>query len=194
MQEIIRVARDKRLIIICSIHQPSSKVYNRFNQIMILSKGCEVFTGDAKDAAKYFESIGRPTPPATNPAEHFLDLVNSDFSSDKDVDRILHQWESTKGNINKSAHHAPIMADDEQSGVADGQKRANAKEVVIMFRRHMTLIVRDPVLYLGQCAIFLIANLVFEFVYWNARDFTQDQAQNKLWINLWFIAVPSQSE
>ena len=96
MQEITRVAREERLIILCTIHQPSTKVYNGFDQIMILSKGREAFAGNVSDAAPYFEYIGHPVPPATNPAEHFLDLVNSDFSSSEDVDRILDTWERPK--------------------------------------------------------------------------------------------------
>jgi hypothetical protein len=34
---------------------------------MILSKGREAFTGDVKDAAPYFDSIGYPLPVQTNP-------------------------------------------------------------------------------------------------------------------------------
>ena len=92
MQEIIRVAREERIIILCSIHQPSTKVYNGFDQIMILSKGREAFVGSVEDATPHFGSIGHPLPPATNPAEHFLDLVNSDFSTSEEVDNILDAW------------------------------------------------------------------------------------------------------
>ena len=94
------------------------------------------------------------------------------------------------------AKTAPTAATnrDEHTGVPHVTSRSFAKEAAIMFRRHATLIVRDPVLYLGRCVIFLVATLVFAFVYWNARHFTQDQAQNKLWAMIWFISVPTQSE
>ena len=58
MNEIVRVAKDERLIILCTIHQPSTKVYNGFDEVMILSKGREAFTGRVTDSAPYFESIG----------------------------------------------------------------------------------------------------------------------------------------
>ena len=67
MQEIVSVARSENLIVMCTIHQPSTKVYNGFDQVMILSKGREAFTGDVKDAAPYFDSIGYPLPVQTNP-------------------------------------------------------------------------------------------------------------------------------
>lgn len=77
MHEIVRVAKDERLIIVCTIHQPSTKVYNGFDKVMILSKGREAFAGDVTDAIPYFDSIGSPCPANTNPAEFFLDLVNA---------------------------------------------------------------------------------------------------------------------
>ena len=68
MQEIVRVAKEERLIIMCSIHQPSTKVYNGFDKLMILSRGREAFSGDLSDAPTYFESIGSAVPDQMNPA------------------------------------------------------------------------------------------------------------------------------
>lgn len=195
MQEITRVAREERLIIVCTIHQPSTKVYNGFDQVMIMSKGREAFSGNVEDAAPYFNSIGHAVPPATNPAEHFLDLVNSDFSSSQEVDDILQNWEQRKPDgLNASAHGSAVMEDDSDvtQGVESVARRSLAREIAIMFRRHSKLIIRDPVLYLGRCFVFLVSNMIFGFVYWNARAFSQDQATNKLWIAIWYIGVPTQ--
>ena len=192
MQEIIRVAREERLIILCTIHQPSTKVYNGFDQVMILSQGREAFAGSVADAAPYFDSIGYPVPPSTNPAEHFLDLVNSDFSSSDEVEKILETWESRRSDgINGSLHGIQNEELDVSEGVDGHSSRPLIREVIIMFRRHATLIIRDPILYLGRSLIFLVANLVFGFVYFNARTSSQDQAVNKMWIVIWYMGVAS---
>jgi ABC-type multidrug transport system ATPase subunit len=68
MQEIVRVAKEENLIILCTIHQPSTKVYQGFDEVMVLSKGREAYTGNVKESVPYFESIGYPLPPQTNPA------------------------------------------------------------------------------------------------------------------------------
>ena len=68
MQEIVRVAKDERIIILCTIHQPSTKVYNGFDETMIMSRARTAYIGDVKEAAPYFERIGHPIPPQTNPA------------------------------------------------------------------------------------------------------------------------------
>ena len=199
MEEIIRVAKEENLVIVCTIHQPSSKVYNGFDEVMIMSKGREAFSGPVGDAVPYFEEIGHPLPPATNPAEHFLDLVNSDFSSEEDVNNILDTWAERKPGGNNSSHHGDKKALDDgdnegAEGVVDPTSRSLSNEIGIMFRRHTTLVVRDPVLYLGRCLIFLVSNIIFGVVYWNARKNTQDQAVNKMWITIWFVGVPSNSE
>lgn len=192
MQEIVRVAKDERLITICTIHQPSTKIYNAFDQVMILSKGREAYTGDVKEAVTYFEDIGFPLPVQMNPAEHFLDLVNADFSDDAAVDKILDTWQEKRPEAGSSHHNKnEVDADDDaQEGVTDMKRAPLRVEMSIMFRRHFALIVRDPILYLGRCVVFLVANGIFGLVYLKARKFDQDQALNKMWIQVWFAAVP----
>jgi hypothetical protein len=158
---------------------------------MILSKGREAFAGNVNDAAPYFETIGYPVPPATNPAEHFLDLVNSDFSSSEEVDSILNVWEEGKTKRLSSQHGSANLEGVLDKTLVDPDTRSIFREMSIMFRRHTTLILRDPVLYFGRALIFLFANMFFAFVYWNARKNTQDQATNKMWLTIWFIGVPS---
>lgn len=194
MQEIIRVAKEERIIILATIHQPSSKVYEGFDQVMLLSKGREAFSGDVEDACPYFETIGHPVPPATNPAEHFLDLVNADFSSSEEVDKVLDSWSVNKPEERFSSHGKRAVINNgegQESGLVDPIVRGLLREMAIMFRRHTLLIVRDPVLYFGRSVVFLLANTFFAIVYWNAREYTQDQASNKMWLNIWFVGVPS---
>ena len=92
MQEIVRVAKEERLIVICTIHQPSTKVFNGFDQLMILSRGRTAFVGNVEDAVPHFAQLGHHCPPAINPAELILDLVNSDFSPEEHVKGILDAW------------------------------------------------------------------------------------------------------
>lgn len=143
------------------------------------------------DAVDYFSSIGYPCPPATNPAEFYLDLINSDFSDEAAVTSILDTWEEKKPDAGSSHHQVKGFAEDEKEGVTVVKRAGLMAEMQIMLRRHSTMVVRDPVLYIGRTIIFLVSCMVFGFVYWSARSFTQDQSLNKMWVSIWFIAVPS---
>lgn len=64
---------------------------------MLLSGGKTCYYGPVKDVPPYFGGIGYPVPAQTNPAEFILDIVSSDFASDKpsmqdDVTKIQTAW------------------------------------------------------------------------------------------------------
>lgn len=117
--------------------------------------------------------------------------MNSDFSSQDEVNKLLDTWEehNPANTISVSEHDD----EDVQDGVTGGSGRSFIEDLAIMFRRHSSLIVRDPVLYLGRCVMILITNLVFAFVYWNARKWEQSQAPNKHFLNIWFAGVATNS-
>ncbi|KAL7574130.1 hypothetical protein ACA910_014815 [Epithemia clementina (nom. ined.)] len=193
MQEIVRVAKEERIITVCTIHQPSTKVYNNFDQVMIMSRGRIAYVGEKNDAVPYFDSIGHSLPHNTNPAEFFLDLVNSDFSDEAAVAGILDMWEEKgEGGVQSSHHSTGKGVDNDQEGVVNLEKKAMAPEILILFRRHFTLIVRDPILYIGRCLVFFVSCLIFSLVYLKARKDDQDQVQNKFWIAIWLVGVPTQ--
>lgn len=114
-------------------------------------------------------------------------MVNSDFSDESEVTAILDAWEENKAESLHSSRHGTVATEknEGQDGIVKVQGIPLAKEIGIMFRRHFQLIVRDPILYIGRCAIFLFMCLVFSLVYLNARDDSQDQVLNKFWIMVW---------
>ena len=120
--------------------------------------------------------------------EFFLDLVNSDFSDEAEITRILDTWEEKRPGAG-STHHKKGLGEEEdaQEGVVRSKRAPLRKELAIMFRRHALMIVRDPILYIGRCLVFFVSCLIFAFVYWSGRDYTQDQAINKFWVNVWYV-------
>lgn len=83
-----------------------------------------------------------------------MDLVNADFSDDAQVDRILDTWEELRPGANNSSHHrvkgfSSDDDDDGQMGVTENKRAPIWKEIPIMFRRHIMLIVRDRTYFVG---------------------------------------------
>ena len=119
--------------------------------------------------------------------QYFLDLVNSDFSEESEVTAVLDAWEENKAESLHSSRHGTVATENNegQEGIVKVKRTPLATEIGIMFRRHAQLIVRDPILYVGRCAIFLFMCLVFSLVYLKARDNSQDQVLNKFWIMVW---------
>eukprot|EP01135_Chromosphaera_perkinsii_P006886 Nk52_evm41s621 gene=Nk52_evmTU41s621 len=70
--------------IIATIHQPSSSTFELFDKLMLLAYGRTVYFGDREKATSYFAAKGYTCPEFENPAEYFVNIMNADFSNDKD--------------------------------------------------------------------------------------------------------------
>ena len=75
MEVLNKLAKERRMTIIASIHQPRSTIFALFQKLMILQKGETAFFGDASVAQAYFEGQGFPLPMGFNPPDFFIDVV-----------------------------------------------------------------------------------------------------------------------
>lgn len=191
VDELRALAKSEKIIIITSIHQPSTKVYNKFDLVMLLSKGKQAYMGKAADASKYFANIGHPMEEMTNPAEFLLDLVNADFSSDESVDKILEEWNEYKAlepSVGLQKRRDSVLIRNSFHELATNQ-RSLVHELKVLFQRHAFMIVRDPFLYIGRSVVILAASSVFALAYWSSRERVQDQAVNYYFANAWFLSI-----
>ncbi|RYP73544.1 hypothetical protein DL771_003583 [Monosporascus sp. 5C6A] len=78
--------------ILCTIHQPSAMLFQRFDRLLFLAKGGKtVYFGDigenSKTMTSYFERNGAPPcPPDANPAEWMLSAIGAAPGSTTEVD------------------------------------------------------------------------------------------------------------
>ena len=77
-----KVAKRNSIIVIASIHQPSSSTFALFDTLLLLSAGKTCYYGPVDEVGPYFDAIGFPVPLQFNVAEFVLDLVNVDFTDD----------------------------------------------------------------------------------------------------------------
>lgn len=61
---------------VTTIHQPSSRIFNKFDKLILLGRGSSLYFGKASEAMMYFSSIGCAPLIAMNPAEFLIDLAN----------------------------------------------------------------------------------------------------------------------
>ncbi|CAF0837440.1 unnamed protein product [Adineta steineri] len=65
--------------VITSIHQPSSQIFQSFDQLILLADGKTIFMGKPSNALDYFATMGHQSPEQYNPADYVMDLVNQDM-------------------------------------------------------------------------------------------------------------------
>jgi len=69
-----RLAQQGRTLI-CTIHQPSYKIFRLFDRLVLLSLGHVVYNGKIEDVEAYFSSIGYDCPRGENPIDFFMAVV-----------------------------------------------------------------------------------------------------------------------
>ncbi|XP_047307029.1 ABC transporter G family member 25-like [Impatiens glandulifera] len=62
--------------VVMSVHQPSSRVYQMFEMVMVICEGRCIYFGKGNEAMGYFDSLGFSPSFPMNPADFLLDLAN----------------------------------------------------------------------------------------------------------------------
>lgn len=96
--------------VVTSVHQPSSRVFQMFDRVLVLSEGNCMYYGKGVDAMRYFESVGFAPSFPVNPADFLLDLANGvchvDGVGEKDRPNIkqnlIHSYNNVLGPKVKS--------------------------------------------------------------------------------------------
>ncbi|KAJ8097450.1 ABC-2 type transporter-domain-containing protein [Lipomyces tetrasporus] len=83
-----RLAQAENLSIICTIHQPSSVLFNQFDNILLLNRGGKTaYFGPIGDSGRsvinYFSKRAAPPAPDENPAEYILEVVGAGIRRSK---------------------------------------------------------------------------------------------------------------
>ncbi|KAK4579993.1 hypothetical protein LTR86_000195 [Recurvomyces mirabilis] len=90
------IAKKHNLIVIASIHQPSTSTFAMFDKLLLLSQGGTAYSGPVSEVQPYFDACGFPIPLYMNPAEFIIDFVNTDFARDRsEVDQQLNMVHSS---------------------------------------------------------------------------------------------------
>lgn len=77
--QILKGLCNQNRTIICTIHQPSSYVFNLFDKVLFLAGGKAVYFGSVPGAKQFFAENNYHVPELTNPADYYMGILNTDF-------------------------------------------------------------------------------------------------------------------
>ncbi|XP_016954942.1 ATP-binding cassette sub-family G member 1 [Drosophila biarmipes] len=77
--QLLRGLANEGRTIVCTIHQPSTNIYNLFNLIYVLSAGRCTYQGTPQNTVMFLSSVGLECPPYHNPADFLLECANGDY-------------------------------------------------------------------------------------------------------------------
>lgn len=71
------LAESKNMIIVYTIHQPSTDIFMKFDNLMLLNRGKIIYFGECDNSINYFMDNGYKCPEGYNPADYFMKLMQS---------------------------------------------------------------------------------------------------------------------
>ena len=174
------VAKRNNLIVIASIHQPSTSTFNLFDKLLLLSSGRPHYFGPIAGVASHYQSLGQELPLHVNPAEFLLELVNVDFathheSATQNLDNLQAGWSASQ----QSKHTSAAIADIESrsSGTLDlevAEKKPSSPSLILtLLHRSFVKSYRDVVAYGIRLAMYTGLAIMVGTV-WVRLDATQE--------------------
>lgn len=149
-----------QLIVIASIHQPSTSTYQLFDKLLLLSAGKSHYFGTIQGVESQFESMGYPMPSHTNPAEFLLELLNVDFASHREsaqqrLQEMQAAWVSSPKAAELVAKIQAAATNAERLESTRPQKRTLITLLMTLIHRSFIKSYRDVVAYGIRIAMYM---------------------------------------
>jgi ABC-type multidrug transport system permease subunit/ABC-type multidrug transport system ATPase subunit len=188
--------------VLCTIHQPSAMLFQRFDRLLFLAKGGKtVYFGEigenSKTLTNYFErNGGHPCPDEANPAEWMLEVIGAAPGSHSDIDwfqtwRQSPEYQEVQAELenikrqNQDVIAAPVEEDP-------GSYREFAAPYSVQLKENLYRVFqqywRSPVYIYSKTALCTLVSLFIGFIFFRAPNSIQG-LQNQMFaiFNLYTI-------
>ncbi|XP_022143692.1 ABC transporter G family member 25 isoform X2 [Momordica charantia] len=136
--------------IVTSIHQPSSRVYQTFDSVLLLSEGRCLYYGKGSEAMSYFESIGFTPSFPMNPADFLLDLANGVYQVDNtsEVDKpnmkqtLISSYNTLLAPRVKTACMESTCTKERETMLLSGEGKHSSKTSLLSWCNQLTILLQ----------------------------------------------------
>lgn len=181
-QTLKELASSGSCTVICTIHQPQTKIFNLFDELIVLNRGLILYQGPAQDVIEHYTQAGLPCPPYTNPADHILDVIT--YTGDCDEAQIRHNQallmdcmkQKHKKNVQENVKEVMNEEDIREISSRELWRPPKVKRVpwfqqfLVLTRRAFMDNVRNRTVVIAQIAQNIILALLIGFAFYQIGD------------------------
>ncbi|KAK7421617.1 hypothetical protein QQX98_002084 [Neonectria punicea] len=190
--------------VLCTIHQPSSILIQRFDRLLLLAPGGKtVYFGDLGEESSilldYFERNGAPPcPHDANPAEYMLEIIQPPADGSESVDwhqvwRSSPEYQAVKKELGR-LNALPVTASSETDSISAGDKSQHQEFVASFSTQFWQVLIRtwkhfwrSPTYIWSKVVLIVISSLYLGFSF-SANNSIQG-LQNQLYAIFMYLVL-----
>ncbi|XP_030766388.1 ATP-binding cassette sub-family G member 1 [Sitophilus oryzae] len=170
--ELLKVLARQGRTIVCTIHQPSAKLFEIFDQVYVLAKGRCLYQGGTERMVSFFRDVGFPCPEFHNPADYVIELASEEYGPEK-IDTMVTKSENGKSltyfqypeKLLKTGSTGSAIFEDD-SGELQATSKLN--QLRVLMRRGYIKLKRDQTMTYMRIGVNIITALMLGTLYLNA--------------------------
>lgn len=173
VESLREIARKQRILVFCTIHQPSVHVYNMFDNALVMALGQMAYSGTVANLVPALAAVGHKCGSRENPADFIIGKLSTRSDADKEaVQSLIHALRGSSGagsaetSISESAQ---VAAAKHVSTVVSGSVRPNffSRTSALVWRNIMVTLRSDKALRVN-IAQAIVLGLVLGFIYFKS--------------------------
>uniref|UniRef100_A0AC34GVL8 ABC transporter domain-containing protein n=1 Tax=Panagrolaimus sp. ES5 TaxID=591445 RepID=A0AC34GVL8_9BILA len=193
MDSLQKLAKDGRTIV-CTIHQPSSNIFNALDKVIFLGDGKLAYFGSPKEVLPFFDSLELVCPDDYNPADYIIDILAIDRHNDNEkfaLERVQKVSKSfAESSLTKETHEnlKTFQGYGAEEGIDISRRRASwFAQFRLILKRSLIDNKRNAALSRAKFIQKIIMGLFIGLLYFHQTSFKTDVGVNNINGALFFI-------
>lgn len=149
-------------IILFSIHQPTSDIFQLFTNIILMNAGRIIFHGTVEEAKNLFSDLGMPVPERYNPAEFFVNRISDPMVSDQILGQLDNDKKSSFSYDGNNSFSSVSQSSDDRRN-SKQQRLPWIKQVTLLSHRSILSFLHNPRHYLVELLILIVSSKITYF-------------------------------